>query len=119
MEPAVMRSRILTPIVIVTACVFFGWRAAVDRPLPAFAREAEVVAGPGSQLPPPDPAFGGKVGATYKDSTPSFPLPVKAAKGSPNVLLILLDDVGFGMCSTFGGPVPTPHMERLAANGLK
>ena len=114
-----MRSRILTPIVIVTACVFFGWRAAVDRPLPAFAREAEVVAGPGSQLPPPDPAFGGKVGATYKDSTPSFPLPVKAAKGSPNVLLILLDDVGFGMCSTFGGPVPTPHMERLAANGLK
>jgi len=119
MEPAVMRSRILTPIVIVTACVFFGWRAAVDRPLPAFAREAEVVAGPGSQLPQPDPAFGGKVGATYKDSTPSFPLPVKAAKGSPNVLLILLDDVGFGMCSTFGGPVPTPHMERLAANGLK
>ena len=114
-----MRSRILTPIVIVTACVFFGWRAAVDRPLPAFAREAEVVAGPGSQLPPPDPAFGGKVGETYKDSTPSFPLPVKAAKGSPNVLLILLDDVGFGMCSTFGGPVPTPHMERLAANGLK
>ena len=114
-----MRSRILTPIVIVTACVFFGWRAAVDRPLPAFAREAEVIAGPGSQLPQPDPAFGGKVGETYKDSTPSFPLPVRAAKGSPNVLLILLDDVGFGMCSTFGGPVPTPHMERLAANGLK
>jgi arylsulfatase A-like enzyme len=114
-----MRSRILTPIVIVTACVFFGWRAAIDRPLPAFAREAEVIAGPGSQLPQPDPAFGGKVGETYKDSTPSFPLPVRAAKGSPNVLLILLDDVGFGMCSTFGGPVPTPHLERLAANGLK
>ena len=44
---------------------------------------------------------------------------MKAAKGSPNVLLILLDDVGFGMAGTFGGPVPTPNMDKLAANGLK
>ncbi|MBX7105425.1 MAG: arylsulfatase [Gemmataceae bacterium] len=73
----------------------------------------------GVQLPQPDPAFQGKIGTTYKDSTPSYPLPVRAAKGSPNVLLILLDDVGFGMCSTFGGPVPTPHMDQLANNGLK
>ena len=73
----------------------------------------------GTRLPMPDPAFRGKIGETYKDSTPNFPLPVKAAKGSPNVLLILLDDVGFGMTSTFGGPVPTPHLEKLAANGLK
>lgn len=72
-----------------------------------------------SQLPQPDPAFKGKIGDTYKDSTPNFPMPVKAAKGSPNVLLILLDDVGFGMCSTYGGPVPTPHMDKLARNGLK
>jgi arylsulfatase A-like enzyme len=71
------------------------------------------------QLPQPDPEFKGKIGETYKDSTASYPLPVKAAKGSPNVLLILLDDVGFGMCSTFGGPVPTPHMDKLANNGLK
>lgn len=47
-----------------------------------------------TQLPQPDPAFKGRIGETYKDSTPSFPMPVKAAKGSPNVLLILLDDVG-------------------------
>lgn len=73
----------------------------------------------GTRLPMPDPAFRGKIGETYKDSTPNFPLPVKAAKGSPNVLLILLDDVGFGMTSTFGGPVPTPHLDKLAANGLK
>ena len=70
------------------------------------------------KLPQPDPAFKGKLGENYKDSTPSYPLPVKAAKGSPNVLLILLDDVGFGMCSTFGGPVPTPNMEKLAKAGL-
>jgi arylsulfatase len=70
------------------------------------------------KLPQPDPAFKGKIGESYKDSTPSYPRPVKAAKGSPNVLLILLDDVGFGMCSTFGGPVPTPNMEKLAKAGL-
>ncbi len=76
-------------------------------------------AGHALQLPQPDPAFTGKIGTTYKDSTPSYPQPIKAAPGSPNVLLILLDDVGFGMCSTFGGPVPTPHMDKLANNGLK
>ena len=70
-------------------------------------------------LPIGDPPFEGKIGETYKDSTPSYPLPVKAAKGSPNVLLVLLDDVGFGMCSTFGGPVPAPNMQKLADNGLK
>ncbi len=70
------------------------------------------------KLPQPDPAFEGKIGDNYKDSTPSYPQPVKAPKDSPNVLLILLDDVGFGMCSTFGGPVETPNMEKLAKHGL-
>lgn len=69
-------------------------------------------------LPKPDPTFEGKIGETFKDSTPSYPLPVTPPKGSPNVLLILLDDVGFGMCSTFGGPVQTPHLDKLAKNGL-
>ena len=76
-------------------------------------------AGGESQLPKPDPAFKGKIGETYQNSTPDYPQPTKAAKGSPNVLLILLDDVGFGMTSTFGGPVPTPHLQKLADNGLK
>src|SRR5262249_46019072 len=40
-------------------------------------------------------------------------------KGAPNVLVILLDDVGFGHTGTFGGPVPTPTLDRLARNGLK
>ena len=73
----------------------------------------------GSRIPKPDPEFTGKIGETYKDSTPSYPQPVKAPRGAPNVLLILLDDVGFGMCSTFGGPVPTPHLDKLAKDGLK
>ena len=70
-------------------------------------------------LPIPDPAFKGKIGESVQRLDPDYPQPVKAPKGAPNVLLILLDDVGFGMCSTFGGPVPTPHMDKLANNGLK
>jgi arylsulfatase len=98
-----------------------GWLAASGRMGEAFAQQTkpQSASADGTQLPKPDPAFKGKIGQTYKDSTPSFPMPVKAAKGSPNVLLIMLDDVGFGMCSTFGGPVPTPHMDKLANNGLK
>jgi arylsulfatase len=77
------------------------------------------VATSGTQLPKPDPAFTGKIGETLKDSTPSYPQPLKAPQGAPNVLVILLDDVGFGHTSTFGGPVPTPTLDRLAKNGLK
>lgn len=76
-------------------------------------------AGNGSQLPQPDAKFTGKVGETFKDSTPNYPQPVKAPQGAPNVLIILLDDVGFGMAGTFGGPVPTPNLDKLAASGLK
>ena len=69
-------------------------------------------------LPIPDPAFKGKIGKTIRESTPDYPQPVKAPAGAPNVLLILLDDVGFGMTSTFGGPVPTPNLDKLAKDGL-
>jgi arylsulfatase len=44
---------------------------------------------------------------------------VEAPKGAPNILLIMTDDVGFGASSPFGGPIPTPTFERLAANGLR
>jgi arylsulfatase len=83
------------------------------------AAASAVFAAEGAQLPQPDPAFKGKIGQTFKDSTPSYPQPVKAPKGSPNVLIILLDDVGFGMAGTFGGPVPTPNLDKLATGGLK
>ncbi len=70
------------------------------------------------QLPRPDPAFDGKVGETIADSQADFPAPVRAPEDAPNVLLILLDDVGFGMSSTFGGSIPTPNLQKLADNGL-
>src|SRR6266508_3745997 len=70
-------------------------------------------------LPHPPQPFKGKIGRTAKESTPDFPKGSTAAPGAPNVLLIMTDDVGFGASSTFGGPVPTPTMDRLANEGLR
>jgi arylsulfatase A-like enzyme len=73
-----------------------------------------------SILPRADFHFTGEVGRTYLDSDPAqFPQPVQAPKGAPNIVLILLDDAGFGQFSTFGGGVPSPTMDRLAAEGLR
>lgn len=70
-------------------------------------------------LPRPEPPFRGKIGRTIKDSKPDFPKEVRAPKGAPNILLIMTDDVGFGAASTFGGPIATPALDRLAASGLR
>jgi arylsulfatase A-like enzyme len=71
-------------------------------------------------LPRPDFHFPGNVGRTYQDSDPpTFPQVVRPPKGASNVLLILLDDVGFGQFSAFGGGVPSPNIEKLAAHGLR
>ena len=69
-------------------------------------------------LPRPQPPFAGRIGTTYADSVAAFRAPVVAPAGAPNVLLVLTDDVGFGAASTFGGPIPTPNLDRLAAAGL-
>src|SRR5215467_5547856 len=70
-------------------------------------------------LPRPEPPFKGVIGETYKNSTPDkIPL-VKAPDGAPNVLVVLIDDSGFGQWSTFGGLIPTPNLDRLAASGLR
>ena len=70
-------------------------------------------------LPKPQKPFRGHIGLTAKESTTDFPEQVTAPKDAPNILLILTDDVGFGASSTFGGPVLTPAMDRLAENGIR
>src|SRR4029077_7648833 len=61
---------------------------------------------PAESLPRPDFRFKGQVGRTYQDSdAPTFPQVLRSPKGAPNVLLILLDDAGFGQFSVFGGGV--------------
>jgi arylsulfatase A-like enzyme len=116
-----LRSKHISVLALMSVAIMLAWLTMSGRLIEVFAQDknSQPAATAATQLPIPDAAFKGKIGETYKDSTPSYPLPIKAPKGSPNVLVILLDDVGFGMCSTFGGPVPTPHMDKLANNGLK
>jgi len=73
----------------------------------------------GKQLPPPDPAFGGVIKEKASESTAWWAPHVVPPKGAPNVLLIMTDDQGFGAPSTFGGVIPTPAMDRIAAHGLR
>ena len=72
-----------------------------------------------TSLPQATPTFDGIQGYTVPDSTPSPLRLASAPAGAPNIVLILLDDVGFGTCGTFGGPVPTPALDRVAAHGLR
>src|SRR5437763_3723667 len=76
---------------------------------------------PRTVLPIPDTPFEGTLPFDAKDPDASFPAiePLRPPDGAPNVLVILLDDVGFAASSAFGGPCATPTAERLARNGLK
>jgi len=65
------------------------------------------------------PAFQGVIGKTLKDSKEWWATPVHAPAGAPNVVWILLDDVGFGASSAFGGVIRTPTFDSLADNGLR
>jgi arylsulfatase A-like enzyme len=67
----------------------------------------------------PQQPFQGKIGRTLDESQQWYPPRVKAAAGAPNIVWILLDDVGFGASSTFGGLIETPTFDKLAANGLR
>ena len=73
----------------------------------------------GKQLPAPEPEFGGVIKKGALDSTPWWPPRVVAPEKAPNILLIITDDSGFGIPSTFGGVIPTPAMDRVAKNGLR
>jgi arylsulfatase A-like enzyme len=93
-------------IVLFVCCFADGWaqeKAETDR----------------TKLPMPLSKFEGKIGKTYKESEAAWQNPPAAPEGAPNVIIILLDDVGFGQVSTFGGLIPTPNLDKLASQGLK
>ena len=73
----------------------------------------------GKQLPAPDPKFGGVIKDDALQSKAWWAPRVVPPKGAPNVLLIITDDAGFGVPSTFGGVIPTPTMDRIAQGGLR
>jgi arylsulfatase len=72
-------------------------------------------------LPIPDRGAVNLTTYDAKDPDTSFPpiKPLRPPEGAPNVLVVLLDDVGFGASRTFGGPANTPTLDRLAENGLR
>jgi arylsulfatase len=119
------RSRLLA-LLVLGAGGLIGYAAAGGRhPSP----EQETKTGAGQppaaagavrdKLPQADPPFRGLANKTLEGSKPDFPRPVAAPKDAPNVLLILVDDAGFGNPSTFGGPCQTPNLTKLAGRGLR
>ena len=95
--------------------------------MPAAAQQANCPAGSpcatapisGKQLPPLPDKFEGKIERNAAQSTPWWAPRVVPPKGAPNVLLIMTDDTGFGVSSTFGGVIPSPNLDRIAAMGLR
>ena len=73
----------------------------------------------GRFLPNPAPPFGGRIGLDAQNSKPWWPPRLVPPKGAPNVLLIMTDDQGYGISSTFGGVIPTPTLDRVAKAGLR
>lgn len=73
----------------------------------------------GRQLPAPPQKFGGTIEPEATHSKPYWPARIVPPKGAPNVLLIITDDAGYGVSSTFGGVIPTPALDRIAQNGLR
>jgi len=67
----------------------------------------------------PEPVYKGKIGKTLDQTTEWYPEKKQAPKGAPNVIWLLLDDVGFGASSTFGGLISTPTFDSLASQGLR
>jgi arylsulfatase A-like enzyme len=120
-EQAIMKRRTLSPMMVGLAM------AAVLAAGPALAQQITGTPGSpsatttidGRYLPPPPPPFRGEIELNAAQSKPAWPARVMPPKDAPNILLIMTDDVGFAAPSTFGGVVPTPTLDRIAANGLR
>ncbi|MEJ2311475.1 MAG: arylsulfatase [Gemmatimonadales bacterium] len=74
---------------------------------------------PATQLPAPDPQFGGVIKDDALQSTPWWAPRIVPPANAPSILLIITDDAGFAVPSTFGGVIPTPAMDRVAEEGLR
>lgn len=96
--------------------------ASLLTPLGLLASETPALAQTGTDrtlLPLPDTPSGGRAGLTVKDLQMPRIEPIRPPAGAPNVVIVLLDDVGFGATGTFGGPVATPALDAIAAEGLR
>src|SRR5215510_9368210 len=106
----------------IAATLLSATALAVLTSVPAFAQQTTGIPGSpsatttidGRYLPPPAQPFQGQIELNALQSRPAWPARVVPPKGAPNVLLILLDDAGYGSISTFGGVIPTPTLDKIA-----
>jgi len=110
-------------LVFVNLClllIMVGCSDGSERPQ---ATEPNVGSDPGtldrSVLPVPDPVFPKITELDARNAEAPPPFSVKAPEGAPNVVIVLIDDIGFGAASQFGGAISTPTLDRLAADGLR
>lgn len=96
-----------------------SFRAAADEVTGTPGSPDATMAIDGKTLPAPELPFGGVIKDDALQSTPWWAPRVTPPKGAPNVLLIITDDAGFGVPSTFGGVIPTPAMDKVASEGLR
>src|SRR3954464_14588352 len=96
----------------ILGAIIDGWSSAMTKSPDWHAR---------AMLPIPDRPAPGLTTYDAKDPDTAYPAiePLLPPAGAPNVLIVLLDDVGFGASSAFGGPCRTPTAERLAAGGVR
>ena len=106
-------------LVLASGILAIAATARGQQPTPPPGSPAGMTSIDGKQLPPPDPPFGGVIKDDALQSKPWWAPRIVPPKGAPNVLLIMTDDAGFGVPSTFGGVIPTPTMDRIAKAGLR
>ncbi|RVT78705.1 arylsulfatase [Flavobacterium sufflavum] len=97
----------------------FKYNSIIKSPQKGLLITALIVAQLGFAQNKPDANYKGVIGKTLAESKEYWPEPVTAPKGAPNVVWIILDDVGYGASSAFGGLIQTPVLESLANNGLR
>ncbi|MFN0053321.1 MAG: sulfatase-like hydrolase/transferase, partial [Planctomycetales bacterium] len=118
-----MRQKRAWMAIATAACgAFFGWLAASGQWTPlAEGQDKPSANGPLERtiLPIPAPRVAPFTQLDARDAKAPARFEVKPPKGAPNVVIVLLDDIGFGHSSAFGGPCQMPTLERLAAGGLK
>jgi len=121
-----MKTRWACGLLAAAVAVVLGCR---DKPAPAVpaapaAPTAQATPAPTGALdrtvlPIPEPTYPPITELDARKATPPPRFEVKAPKGAPNVVIILIDDMGFGMSSAFGGPIHMPTVDRLASEGLR
>jgi arylsulfatase len=105
---------------VIAGCAFLLMNLTFADDSPPAGDAERVGVTPTNVLPLPDFRYQGNIGRTIEESDPpEFPQPVRPPAGAPNIVLILIDDAGYGQFGTFGGLIPTPALDSVANEGLR